>query len=65
MLSSNDVSYFTGYPGKTNDDVSPKKKTNGISSDENVLGLKVKQLENQIKHIEEEKADLEQELYSK
>ena len=65
MLSSSDASFFTGYSGKNNDDSTPKYKANGNSAEDKVLSLKVKQLENQIKHIEEEKNSLEQELYSK
>lgn len=65
MISANNMEFFTGSSGRSYDDYSPKKKSNGVSSDENVLTLKVNQLENQIKHIEEEKEILVQELYSK
>lgn len=65
MINANNMDFFTGSSGRSNEDYSSSKKTNGQSSDENVLNLKVKQLENQIKHIEEEKEILGQELYSK
>lgn len=65
MLNSYDSALFTGYSGKSAEDGSSKQKLRANGEDENVLSLKVKQQENQIKHIEEEKNKLEQELYSK
>ena len=65
LMSNTEAQHFTGMNSKGTDDAGKSKKTNGSSNDENVLTLKVNQLENQIKHITEEKLILEKELASK
>lgn len=54
-----------GYKEKSYDDYSPKKNNNGSAADTEVLNLKVQQMEKQIKHLEDERENVEQELYSK
>ena len=55
LMNASDAQNFTGINSKLNEDSTSKKKTNGTVNVESVLNLKVNQLENQIKYIEEEK----------
>lgn len=61
MAPSKDTQNYTSYvPGG-----SPKKNGASSKNDDKVLELKVQQMEKQIKHMEETKERLEQELFAK
>lgn len=65
ISTSNAFPDLGGYKEKTYDDYSPKKNKNGSAADSEVLNLKIQQMEKQIKHLEDERENVEQELYSK